>query len=107
MCIYTNSLIQHESKHMSAQHTPGPWALEKHCGEWMVGPKEIWVCQLIEDGQDEREFQATARLIASAPDLLAALQAMTDAAGQWVGSSEQLQAAYLNARALVAKVDAQ
>lgn len=43
------------------------------------------------------------RLIESAPELLAALHTLTDAAGQWIEQSEQLQSAYLAARSVIAK----
>lgn len=61
---------------MNNQHTPGPWTVKSHendtytihvaCKSW-----ESWAVAHIEDcTQDE----ANARLIAAAPDLLAALE---------------------------------
>lgn len=75
---------------MGAQHTSGPWCVEdpmdfeltiveagKETHEWRF----IASCSLPE-GDDDQDFtsgevQANARLIAAAPELLEALQAMT------------------------------
>ena len=65
-------------------HTPGPWLTDRnnvhtgqiatlhHCigNDWV----EIWSDKWTETGMDEKEQEANARLIAAAPDLLAALQ---------------------------------
>lgn len=77
---------------MGAQHTSGPWCVEdpmdfeltiveagKETHEWRF----IASCSL-PDGDDDQDFtsgevQANARLIASAPDLLEALQRIADA----------------------------
>lgn len=58
-------------------HTPGPWILGTydHAVHNITGPKgEMPFIATIPSGRDNRE--ANARLIAAAPDLLAALQAM-------------------------------
>jgi hypothetical protein len=62
----------------TAQHTPGPW---EHDGNGMIyGPPinddAVLVCDLLPDMSDEMtdEMKANARLIAAAPDLLAALE---------------------------------
>ena len=45
-------------------HTPGPW---KDAGEFIIGSDNTTICQ----ARDEESWDANARLIASAPDLLA------------------------------------
>ena len=71
---------------MNAKHTPGPWSTytilqpsENHRG-WEIAPKRgnrvaAVYPMCTEDGSDpSEEAQANARLIAAAPDLLAALK---------------------------------
>ena len=61
---------------MSA-HTPRPWSCSGRkgwydiCGDVSSGSDEKWICEVA--------GHANARLIAAAPDLLAALKAFTDA----------------------------
>jgi hypothetical protein len=75
---------------MSAQHTPGPWLVEaKNChtgdiatvhntdDEWVT----IYAPRWMETGLDKHEQSANARLIAAAPDLLAALKTLVKAGG--------------------------
>lgn len=70
---------------MSTQHTPGPWLVEaKNChmgdiatvhntdDEWVT----IYAPRWMETGLDKHEQSANARLIAAAPDLLAALKSV-------------------------------
>ena len=63
---------------MSAQHTPGPWTFGKARRYWHVGgPVGVesscgYICRLPPFAVAE----ANARLIASAPDLLATLKAL-------------------------------
>ena len=52
------------------KHTPGPWPIQSHENRLYVGPVEI-------DGDDDEDL-ANARLIAAAPDMLAALRALDD-----------------------------
>ncbi|MHB1407975.1 MAG: hypothetical protein ACYCXC_00025 [Acidovorax defluvii] len=66
---------------MSAQHTPGPWRVERQnpsptTGEWMIaaGTKHGYLAEVRDCGSGD--VQANARLIAAAPELLAALQAV-------------------------------
>lgn len=56
---------------MKTEHTPGPWKLDDEWGIIKHGKTEI--CAL------HSGISANARLIASAPELLAALQAVCDA----------------------------
>lgn len=72
---------------MSAQHTPGPWSVP-HFADMLGGCKCGYVfsesqrgmgsiCSVVSGGENEEHEQAiaNARLIAAAPDLLAACQA--------------------------------
>lgn len=62
---------------MSAQHTPGPW-FSAHSGVWVA---RDWGNQLIAQcGMKgmEAEMPGNARLIAAAPELLAALEVIAD-----------------------------
>jgi hypothetical protein len=61
-------------------HTPGPWEI---CQKWPEESKKIQPqgCEIglaIAYGDTEEEATANARLIAAAPELLAALQKATD-----------------------------
>lgn len=69
-------------------HTPGPWRLENHSGYRFLfkinsGAKghPLGVTFQPIAGLSDRENEANARLIASAPDMLDALQAIVDAFG--------------------------
>lgn len=63
---------------MSAQHTPGPWQVERGpvSRNLCVMSATTWICgQLQSDNEtsiDTAEVIANARLIAAAPDMLAA-----------------------------------
>ena len=63
---------------IQSEHTPGPWTIrqEKHGGPWyhIDAPGGDWVAQVA--GPDS----PNARLIAAAPDLLAALKTVAEAA---------------------------
>lgn len=71
---------------MNTQHTPGPWLMvaDLERGTFRVGRQDqrfgqsiIRVCTVTDQGNDE-EKTANARLIAAAPDLLAACEAMVE-----------------------------
>ena len=98
---------------MSTQHTPGPWYVGT---EFNDQGRHIYAAQKVrhEDGDewhpliactddDERlvDWQANARLIAAAPDLLEALQRMLDAPSH--GTHEAMRRANEAARAAIAK----
>jgi hypothetical protein len=51
---------------MSAQHTPGPWRVS---GKATINAGRSWIASVSTSNRD-----ANARLIAAAPDLLAALE---------------------------------
>lgn len=87
-------------------HTPGPWRALEHNypiadtgdydGAWLVltdNPKR----PIVELWGDTEETEANARLIAAAPDLLAALQFVMTAHG------EQLSTAFEQAQDAIAK----
>lgn len=94
---------------MSAKHTPGPWLTDRnnvhtgqiatvhHCigNDWI----EIWTDKWAETGLGEGEQEANARLIAAAPDLLAALQSVLANSLD----SQGLADAHKQARAAIAK----
>jgi hypothetical protein len=61
---------------MNAKHTPGPWAVE---GRLVGGCDRVRVADCLVPERDTYVNAANARLIASAPDLLAALRGMVDA----------------------------
>ncbi len=59
------------------QHTPGPWAVtEGYLWRGIRAPSRVIADMRIVGGVVENEVQANARLIAAAPDMLAALQAI-------------------------------
>lgn len=62
---------------MTTQHTPGPWEA------WLPGRKFVIptrnfnaVCELVDFARDPETVDANARLIAAAPELLAACEAV-------------------------------
>jgi hypothetical protein len=67
---------------MTTQHTPGPWSIDWN---FIVAPDpsgehaDVYIAEIAESDEDGRipsedQIEANARLIAAAPDLLAALQ---------------------------------
>lgn len=63
-----------------AEHTPGPWLAETpSCkGSWVKGSGGKWTA--LACGESDENAGANARLIAAAPDMLAALKAFLAAA---------------------------
>jgi len=62
-----------------SNHTPGPWsALETEWGAKVVDEQEVTVADVPQQPMDTWEASATARLIAAAPDLYAALKNLFD-----------------------------
>jgi hypothetical protein len=60
---------------MSAQHTPGPWGVSQgHVGGIVAHPGPRGIGHAL--GMNHAEQMANARLMAAAPDLLAALTAL-------------------------------
>jgi len=102
-----------------ATHTPGPWAVERPYGEpgmYVAAPSSALVCKLYPvDGRyvaDQLEsVEANARLIAAAPELLAALRGLFEHCAmvhkQWGEGSNarEAEAAEDAARAALAKAE--
>ncbi len=104
---------------MKNQHTPGPWAADKfsrgddytptNC-RVTSGKKEI-ACAFY--GATDGEREANARLIAAAPELLAALEGLLDAYAPRAGETaknngeESLHCSVREARAAIAKAKGQ
>jgi hypothetical protein len=69
-----------ETKEQILKHTPGPWKASKDLKRYWIEsstPKVLGghaVAEVTDDDCDSDEAQANARLIAAAPDLLAALK---------------------------------
>ena len=84
---------------MKTQHTPGPWTVDN---QYIHGPDGIRFLAVAGDGAG----QANARLIASAPDLLASLEELfaTDSIRATTSASSIAAAAI--ARAAIAKATA-
>ena len=91
---------------METKHTPGPWTVRDHGGYIEVEtPDEPTVAHfgsLSFDGADHDWALANARLIAAAPELLAALKAMADRA-EWYGDEDA--DSLCGARAAIAKAE--
>jgi hypothetical protein len=61
-------------------HTPGPWSLD--CGDLAIGGEVVCSARLAPEAASDGERAANMRLIAAAPDLLAALREICRMAGQ-------------------------
>lgn len=62
---------------MTTQHTPGPWVVDRSHPDWVEGTT-IWANDVViahAVADQHHQTEANARLIAAAPDLLAALEA--------------------------------
>ncbi len=91
-------------------HTPAPWHWHNLGDDWCIdGPDQITPIV----APDRKPTPADARLIAAAPDLLAALEAIITSldknthfgAYQWI-NDKQTVAAFAQARAKIAKAKA-
>ena len=103
---------------MSAKHTPGPWRIKSDPMHFdtlttveggAIGVRKPFGVQMIVQVGGDSDFQeaeANARLIAAAPDLLAALKVMLRdyTAVHDIGDVE-MQPAIYQARAAIAKVE--
>jgi len=93
---------------MSTQHTPGPWqyAFEGGTTAFLVEADGTTVARLsvTENSSAHSALAANARLLASAPDLLAALRDIVTASSANCGDS--LANAIQTARAAIARVEA-
>lgn len=72
---------------MSAEHTPGPWTIAAESGEWFP---------VLENYDPIPSTIENARLMAAAPDLLAALEAV-------VRIADRNTVEFIAARAAIAK----
>ena len=95
---------------MDVKHTPGPWFAEPMVGEadavW-IGNADGYVAQITREEGLEGGDWLDARLIAAAPDLLAALEALVVSHRALCNSpewDEQDEAEQAQARAIIAKV---
>ena len=79
-------------------HTPGPWRVLHKTGVFPMD-SDCWTIGTAE--QHRKEHEANARLMAAAPDLLAALQAMI--AHYPAGINTMLDEASTAARAAIAR----
>lgn len=63
------------------QHTPGPWRIDEEQGQpYVIDEQDAGVCTVWRQPLDPPEWaDASARLIAAAPDLLAALESVQSA----------------------------
>jgi len=89
---------------VSLQHTPGPWELQDHrkgadCYT-IAAPNRCYV--VAELDHDHPEALANARLIAAAPDLLAALQGLEFAIRRGLSHEVEME----SARAAIVKAGA-
>jgi len=85
------------------RHTPGPW----HAGRARSGRLGVWATPLQYSVLDETapgiDAEANARLIAAAPELLAALTALAQHAGPFAQAGTLLAHAYAQACAAIAR----
>ena len=92
---------------MTTQHTPGPW-ITGDAAIWALNDCEFHAivdCPLNQTCRDTDTAWANARLIAAAPDLLAALKAFDDAFSHYCEGdpdSDEVSALY-QAREAIAK----
>jgi hypothetical protein len=74
-----------------ANPTPGPWTLKNFGGPQISGPEGYAVCTMwgaISASELAGQDLANARLIAAAPDLLAALEALVEGVDRLLGKPE-------------------
>ena len=87
-----------------SEHTHGPWEVKvlNNLGECEVRCNELYIANTF-GFSDQREGTANAHLIASAPDLLDALEYLLEREWQDDEGSETLDKARSNAKAAIAK----
>ena len=104
-----------KGKFKMSQHTPGPWMHTYHPNGSrfdVVAPKVSMIVNDVQ-GRDNPEAEANARLIAAAPEMVAALRALCNENGALdflenaTGITETMQLAIDDARALLAKIEGQ
>ena len=85
-------------------HTPGPWTIQAEArrnGRWIKSRDGQDIAQILLT-KDTSEASANARLIAAAPDLLAALERLESAADTF-HADIQIKLALKQARAAIVK----
>lgn len=87
-----------------SKHTPGPWET-KHHGEWITGKDAVHGEVVI--AKAEFDWEANARLIAAAPDLLLRATALLEALDRDLPHNMKHHAAgeRFNLRAAIAKAE--
>ena len=100
---------------MSAAHTAGPWVMDKNGTVWAHGDgvndgiclvADVWDGNQQFHSRRSEEAFANRRLIAASPDLLAALDGLTNVFPYFPSGSEE-RIALANAQAAIAKARAQ
>ncbi len=87
------------SNSMSTQHTPGPWHVNDAKGSrYIETGRDHAIARIIKDCKSS-EFDANARLIAAAPDLLFQLLAASNYIDALGGDSKSHRAAIAKAQA--------
>ena len=90
-----------------SQHTPGPWRVDDEI--FVIGPDKLSIFGGASTKRSEEVCKANARLIAVAPEMLEALEAIIYASDQCQGhrSCNHSLEPWHRARALLAKVKGQ
>ena len=87
---------------MKNEHTPGPWTTGRAINSVDTG-KYSWICPFGASSKKQvEEITANAKLIAAAPDLLAALDDMVKLIGPYAGQG-RMDEEICKARAAIAK----
>lgn len=87
---------------MNAKHTPGPWTRNRAINTVDMGRYSV-ICPFGADSKKHvSEIEANMRIIAAAPDLLAALEAIIKMIGPYAGQG-RMDAEIAAARAAIAK----
>lgn len=104
MAIYDPRDDDLQEMEAPAAHTPGPWLLSSSGVHVRKTARGFNICDL-NDALPPGEWEANARLIAAAPELLAALRALVPDAEAWMKASGHTYqtSPLLAARAVIAK----
>ena len=96
-----------ENTDKSVKHTPPPWHIGMQPGPIIYGPNGEQVADLRGERKtlvvEIDEAVANTKLIASAPELLAALQECVKQCADYERMTDECAAAFRNARAAIAK----
>lgn len=97
---------------MKAQHTPGPWEIDREFirnaeGQMIAEVQRYHYLEIqlpdgtLDVGSEEMPYKANAHLIAAAPELLYVLQRM---APKFLRYNDEAEELYLEAKALIKKL---